>query len=798
MALATATITFDLSDMLGVDFDPRRTKVWIDTNIANDTVIDTDGNQIRLGSGNVTLAADGTGTFTTWVPGAGSNPETWQTSVHIDYADRNQPRGRTSRTFGPFTITASANLADLEDEQAVPAEYLTTVTELLDTYVDSASASATSSAASATSAAASAVLADSYIVADLNTSDGQMEALIESPSSLTSVALASTIGAGVADSVNAVGGDADFLQFPGELYGATGVNGGAFTQDGVTSAPNGDLYAAYWDSQRRPIVARWVSTLRTWQTFDLSTIPGNPLASPVPVDGHNTLAVAVDGNGFIHVSGNHHNTALRYVRSTAANDISAWTVPAMVGTQEDSVTYPQFVRLASGDLLFFYRNGLSGAGDTYLNRYTKATQTWARVAQVFKGTAPVSPDESAYINRVVLAAGVLHLFYLWRSAGADTDNHDISYIRSADDGVTWKTAALVTQTLPIEPSNAAPVVLAGYTSGLVNQTGASVDSNGVPHACWWLNTGSGGNPAELHHFYYSGGTWHNDVVTALPFAATRPGMWSYGTSTWAIYSDGGMVKALRVAPTVGTAVELFPVAVNQWECQVDSSSTGRFRTMLTPSRSDQTAVWGGVLTLDPSALDGYAADQIIPKPVVAQRVEAPLPAAGAPMVTGYWYAGEGMRDATTVSVAQDSYRAGVIVPGRSCVVSTAAVRLTAGGAGSSYRVAVYDAATHQLLASSATQSGTVTGVISIPLSLRLTQGRAVYVGISVWGSATVPTWGRLSTLSSMMVPLATASQATDTNAYVGINVTVGSGAQPVSIVPALTTSVPLVALLVSA
>jgi len=120
MALATATITYDIADLTGVDFDARRTRVWVTTNIPDGTIADTAGNQVRLGDGRGTLADDGTGSVTVWVPGAGSNPASWQTSLHVDY----QPRGgggRAVRTFGPFTITADANLADLVAEQAVPA-----------------------------------------------------------------------------------------------------------------------------------------------------------------------------------------------------------------------------------------------------------------------------------------------------------------------------------------------------------------------------------------------------------------------------------------------------------------------------------------------------------------------------------------------------------------------------------------------------------------------------------------------------------------------------------------------------
>lgn len=49
MALAESTISFDLNQILGADFDPRRTKAYVATNVANDTLMDTSTGETRLG-----------------------------------------------------------------------------------------------------------------------------------------------------------------------------------------------------------------------------------------------------------------------------------------------------------------------------------------------------------------------------------------------------------------------------------------------------------------------------------------------------------------------------------------------------------------------------------------------------------------------------------------------------------------------------------------------------------------------------------------------------------------------------
>ena len=85
MALLTCTITGDLSDHVGVDFDTRRAKLYAVTNIDGDTIAYGDSNVTRLGAGKVTLNADGTFTAVVPRPGGGSNPASWQTSLVFDY-----------------------------------------------------------------------------------------------------------------------------------------------------------------------------------------------------------------------------------------------------------------------------------------------------------------------------------------------------------------------------------------------------------------------------------------------------------------------------------------------------------------------------------------------------------------------------------------------------------------------------------------------------------------------------------------------------------------------------------------
>jgi hypothetical protein len=136
VALSTATISYNLADMVGADFDPTQAQVWVTTNVPGGAIADTVGNAVRLGDGVGSLAADGTGSLSVWVPGAGSNPASWQTTIHVSYSPRRDGWRPVQRDFGPFTITANADLADLVAEQEVPPTYLAGVVTQLQAMID--------------------------------------------------------------------------------------------------------------------------------------------------------------------------------------------------------------------------------------------------------------------------------------------------------------------------------------------------------------------------------------------------------------------------------------------------------------------------------------------------------------------------------------------------------------------------------------------------------------------------------------------------------------------------------------
>lgn len=220
-------------------------------------------------------------------------------------------------------------------------------------------------------------------------------------------------------------------------------------------------------------------------------------------DAHNSISIMVDGAGFLHMAWDHHNHALRYVRSIGPGTLALSDKIAMLGKDEASVSYPEFYRLPDGNLLFFYRNGASGKGDLVINRYDLASGAWTRLhSQLISGEG----QRNAYWQAFVDHKGTLHLSWVWRESPDVASNHDMAYARSRDGGRTWEQSDGRRYALPITAAGADYAARIPQNSELINQTAMAADRNGNPViASYWREAGS--NVPQYHLLYHDGGAW---------------------------------------------------------------------------------------------------------------------------------------------------------------------------------------------------------------------------------------------------------------------------------------------------
>ena len=325
--------------------------------------------------------------------------------------------------------------------------------------------------------------------------------------------------------------------------GSSSINAVSFIRAGLVTVGERQFMAYYgrhatdasYTNNDHIVIARRALGATTWQVF------WTPFTANTISDGHDVVTCGLDGDGYLHISWGMHGDAFHYARTTTPVNGDQAVVfgpdSAMTG-RENAVTYPQFLPLPNGDLLYKFREGSSGSGDNFLNRYSRATQTWTNVHQsgstqlpFIKGTG-WTPNYNAYWQMPCLdALGRLHLVWTWRynddSPAGETGyqtNHDFDYAWSPDFGVTWRRSNGTEYALPINErgengntNSIAERILAipeGWS--LINQAGMCVDSQGLPVITAWWAPGAGTNNHRRQYlvaFPGTNGLWETRQIS---------------------------------------------------------------------------------------------------------------------------------------------------------------------------------------------------------------------------------------------------------------------------------------------
>lgn len=332
---------------------------------------------------------------------------------------------------------------------------------------------------------------------------------------------------------------------------------------------NDTLYAGYYaaDPDRQLTIARRLPS-GAWNRTGLNTAVG--------WDSHNYIAMLLDGQNRLHVSGNMHSSPLVYYRAGASGDVASLArVGSMVGREEASVTYPVFFRGPNGEFLFMYRDGVSGGGNQILNRWNPAGSSWSRLLDtpLFDGQGA----RNAYLGGpsagpVTGPDGFYHLFWFWRSTADAATTHRVSHIRSRD-LAQWQTGAGAAVPLPVRFST----------------PGVTVDP--IPERAGLINRGqigfdAQGRPVITYHKYDDGPQGY----TQLYNARLENGAWRvYRTTDWTYRWNFGGTGSLVIE------IEFGPVTLNP-----DGTLTQWYR---------HARLGRGVLVLNPATLH---ADQVRP------------------------------------------------------------------------------------------------------------------------------------------------------------------------------------------
>ena len=291
------------------------------------------------------------------------------------------------------------------------------------------------------------------------------------------------------------------------------VNTPVFRKNSVVSH-TGMQYTSFYDTAGYMVLAKRPVTGKKWE-IKRTNYQGNVK------DAHNSISMMVDGDGYLHLSWDHHNNALRYSRSVAPGSLELSTKMAMTGKDEDRVTYPEFHRLPDGDLIFIYRNGASGNGNLVLNRYNRKEKKWTRLHDVLIDGEGL---RNAYWQAFVDKKGTIHVSWVWRESPDVASNHDMAYARSVDGGKTWQKSTGEKYVLPIKEAGAEYAVKIPQKSELINSTSMYADAHGRPYIATYFRP-AGSQVPQYHLIYHDGTKWHTQQISnrKTPFSLSGAG-----------------------------------------------------------------------------------------------------------------------------------------------------------------------------------------------------------------------------------------------------------------------------------
>ncbi|GLB50366.1 BNR repeat-containing protein [Neptunitalea lumnitzerae] len=332
-------------------------------------------------------------------------------------------------------------------------------------------------------------------------------------------------------------------------------------------------FTAYYNPEGKLVLAKRKLQSKEWEVYT-TKYSGNVK------DAHNTISIAVDASGYLHVSWDHHNTKLRYAKSVTPLGLQLTEELSMTGLQEMSVTYPEFHNLPNGKLLFCYRSGESGRGNMVINEYDVVDEVWKQLQDnLLNG----EEQRSAYWQMAIGEDGAIHLSWVWRETWDVSTNHDMCYAVSYDGGKHWQNSKGESYHLPITKSTAEIAWQIPQNSSLINQTSMTVDTQGNPYiATYWETDGVPQYKivyrrnsdwklldTDFHKepFYLGGGG-----TKSIPIA--RPKIGVDDTNIYLLFRDEEKGNKIQLAHTPQDTtnweiVEISKNGVGQWEPNYD-------------------------------------------------------------------------------------------------------------------------------------------------------------------------------------------------------------------------------------
>lgn len=312
-----------------------------------------------------------------------------------------------------------------------------------------------------------------------------------------------------------------------DVEGSVRLNGLSFQQNALTTFGDYQYVAFYATASgygkhyvnlgRRRVAPK----VEAWEYFAFTDYVQQTL------DEHNTISMGISGDGKIHLSFDHHDVPINYrVSNTgiAKKAPKEWSASAFDAVQHSlpgstgpwtPLTYPRFERIDNGDLLMEFRIGQSGAGDSWIHRYSTTTGLWSNVGKYIQGD-----DNNAYINGFSNSRGTLYVSWTNRETPTPSTNHDFYFALSKDAGRTWLQTNGTKVAKPITPDTPGTKVYEiPQNSEIINQEAQCADDKGRFHAL--MRDNSTGTAMFYHYLRTTDGKFSKTAIK-VPGLSTPP------------------------------------------------------------------------------------------------------------------------------------------------------------------------------------------------------------------------------------------------------------------------------------
>lgn len=276
----------------------------------------------------------------------------------------------------------------------------------------------------------------------------------------------------------------------------------------------------------------------------------------VTEDGHNTISMGISkGDGRIHLVWDLHCDQMRYRRSKSglawSSDDGTWSANSfgeiesgLPGAEdafrEKEITYPRFLSVDKGEMLFECRVGRAGSGDTALCRYKKSDVDewrWDWLGVYLQGK-----DCSPYVNGLDFDEKRKRLWVTWtnrrfieqqrecdmsqhsQQAGPNgpENNENLGCLYSDDGGKNWQASdgtvlpATGGGSMSVDSRDDRAIVRRiPRNSGIMNQEAQCIDGKGDVHVLMRDNSTTGKNQWKHHWRSAESAQWSTQEIAGL-------------------------------------------------------------------------------------------------------------------------------------------------------------------------------------------------------------------------------------------------------------------------------------------